>query len=151
MSTPFCTNCYSSNHIIDHTSWDRICTDCGNTSAPELELEEPFMPSDDRNPRSTHFQNTLKKLKLKGFRSQDVIELERLFHSAVQMFMETRHLHKRRYMINYPFLFSKLFHIMGYNETPEKLQLKLPKLPKTVLKLEETWQIMFTHSKIFDR
>ena len=137
-----CHQCGSTDHVVDRTSWDRICRDCGATSAPEIELDEIYDTKVYRNSRVNHYRNTMGKIKWNNLTNVDYEHLEIVFNEWVDIFMETRHIHGRKNMINYHFLFYKILEQRGEENIVEKYKLRMPVLQKTLDKLEETLSLI---------
>ncbi|CAK0766808.1 hypothetical protein CCP3SC15_3550001 [Gammaproteobacteria bacterium] len=65
--------------------------------------------------------------------------MESDFFYYVRRFEEEKHRHGRRNMLHYHFLLHKIFTQRGFLAAAEKMVKKLPKLKKTVDKLEIIW------------
>lgn len=139
--------CGSTSHVIDHTSHDRICVECGVVSIPELETYEGHYQPDRRDSRRSHFATAIYKVDMKG-QVLNTTRMENLrirFDAAVRSFLATRHIHKRKNMLSYHFVLWKLLEEDGYKESDLPFRLKLPKMVATRARLEETWYIMVAH------
>lgn len=136
-----CYYCRSSSFVYEERLWDRICTDCGSTSAyeiPDTKLD-PYQRVRTYN-RKTYFTVVMSRAILHGTKINHLDQgwLEAKFVLLVKRFNEIKAEMGYKSFPSYVVIFSKLCAIRGI----EVVGLKKPKLKQTVMRVEKVWDNM---------
>lgn len=139
-----CFQCGNDDFVVDHHSFDRICTNCGICSSAFLEEILPHNMTQKQ--RKYHFANVLKKSFTFNapIDANLILSMEHMFKEVEDMFYMTQNEHKRKYMINYPFVIHKILEKLNRKDLLPFV--KMTKAPKTLLKLEDLWDIIMRDS-----
>lgn len=133
-----CTNCGANDFDVNEREWERICMQCGATSAYELfNPTPPFIPYYYK-PENYFINNIIHNAVMKGAPiPQDKQEhLAVMFARSVYLFHQVKQTLGRR---NYPSYQYTLLRLCGYLGIDVRPYITLPKMKATLDLVIEHW------------
>ena len=132
-----CGECGSTSFEANERDWERVCTNCGVTSAYEL-FNYVAVPKAYYYKHQNYFQNTILKNAInKGapiLNIQD--ELINMFQKSLDNFFRKQSMVGRTNYPSYNYALYQLCLVKGINILP---YISLPKMKKTMLAVKQDW------------
>ncbi len=135
-----CVDCGGRNFEANEKEWERVCTNCGLTSAFELFNYEKAQPAYFYK-HENYFQNTIiARAKSKGANIHKIEDhLMLMFHKSLCLFHRIKHHIKRDNYPSYQYALLKLCEHLGHDVSK---YVKLPKMKKTLEAVKEDWVLI---------
>jgi hypothetical protein len=132
-----CLDCGHTDFEAYERGWDRVCTNCGLTSAYEF-YDEIKIPIPYYYKHENYFQNTIisnaiaKGAPISHFQDH----LMKMFHKSLGLFFRVKTVIGRDNYPNYQYALLKLCESLNVDVRPF---IKLPKMKKTLESVEKDW------------
>lgn len=135
-----CTGCGSDEFEANDREWERVCTNCGMTSAYEL-FNHTKPPPAYYYKHENYFQNTIIANAIsKGAPILHIQEhLMLMFHRSLSLFHRVKREMKRD---NYPNYQYALMQLCAHLHVDVRPYIKLPKMKKTLEAVKEDWPLI---------
>lgn len=132
-----CVDCGGTQFEANDREWERVCMNCGLTSAYEL-FNEVKIPIPYYYKHENYFQNTIIANALsKGAPISHIQEhLMQMFHKSLGLFFRVKNVIGRDNYPNYQYALLKLCANLHVDVGP---YIKLPKMKKTLEAVEKDW------------
>ena len=134
-----CKDCGCVDFYLDDKAWERACTNCGLVSCRNWSEVETFHRPSTYLKQNYFINTVVAKARLNGAPIDNffVGSVEAIFNQCLANFYSSFSVHKRKNFPHYGFILVKICDMLGKDVKPF---VKVPKLKKTLARLEDEWK-----------